>query len=168
MASTYFHKRIRILVPTALLAIVGVLVAGIFLTGPRKPPAMLGASTSVEGGLARIQGVIPTEVDGWTPAAAPASFAEKPAAGLHRVRILLEFTAMEQEGLSFDSSSYRISSLGAGEWKAVWSTASQATARQGESIDAVLVFELPDRAIDLTLELPGGPGLALGAGHHKG
>ena len=75
---------------------------------------------------------------------------------------------MEQDGLSFDPPQYAVSALGTGEWKAVWFSPAPAQARQGESINATLVFELPDRAIDLTLELPGGPGLSLGAGHHRG
>ena len=74
---------------------------------------------------------------------------------------------MEQTGLSFNPSEYAVSAVGTGTWRAIWFSPAPATARQGESINAMLVFELPDRAIDLTLELPGGPGLSLGAGHHR-
>ena len=135
---------------------------------PRKPPALLGASATVSGGLARINGVIPTDVDGWTPTLTSAALANPPAEGLHRVRVLLELTALQQGGLSYDPSNYSVSGLGTGMWKAVWFSPGSAIARQGESISATLVFELPDRAIDLTLELPGGPGLSLGPGHHRG
>ncbi|MEC5179640.1 hypothetical protein [Arthrobacter sp. CG_A4] len=129
---------------------------------------MLGASASLNGGLARINGVLPSDVDGWTPAAAAAALATPPGEGLHRVRVLLELTALQQGGLSYDPSEYSVSGLGAGKWKAIWASPAPAVARQGESINATLVFELPDRAIELTLELPGGPGLSLGAGHHRG
>ncbi|MDN4611584.1 hypothetical protein [Arthrobacter burdickii] len=82
------------------------------------------------------------------------------------MRILVELTAMEADGLSFDPSGYVVSALGEGTWAPVWFSPAPATAAQGQTIDATLVFELPDRAIDLTLELSGGPGLSLGEGHH--
>lgn len=168
MAATALLTQTRILVPAILLALVGTLVASILLAAPRTPPALLGASAKVDGGLARIHGVIPTEADGWVPPESSAALVDPPAEELHRVRILLELTALEEDGLSFNPSHYTVSALGTGTWKAIWSSAAPATARQGESINAMLVFELPDRAIDLTLELPGGPGLSLGAGHHRG
>lgn len=168
MASTTLLKRTKILVPAVLLALVGTLVAGILMAAPRTPPALLGASADIDGGLARIHGVIPVEVDGWAPPTPSEVLANPPGQDIHRVRILVELTAMEKDGLSFDPSQYVVSALGAGSWKPVWFSPAPATARQGESIDAALVFELPDRAIDLTLEVPGGPGLSLGAGHHRG
>ncbi|MCU1510446.1 MAG: hypothetical protein JWO34_286 [Arthrobacter sp.] len=161
-------QRTKILVPAILLALVGAIVAGLLMSTPRKPPAPLGASASVTGGVARINGVIPTDVDGWTPAAASPELDTPPGEGLHRVRVLLELTALEQAGLSFDPTDYSVSGLGAGKWKALWFSPPPPVAAKGESIDATLVFELPDRAIDLTLELPGGQELSLGAGHHRG
>ncbi|MBG6225478.1 hypothetical protein IWX63_002050 [Arthrobacter sp. CAN_A2] len=168
MASPAALKRTRLLVPVLLLALVlGIAVSALTAT-TRTPPVILGASADVEGGLARIQGVIPLEVDGWMPSTPTPVLSDPPGKDLHRVRILLELTAMEEEGLFFDPSHYTVSALGSGSWGAVWSSPAPAEARQGETVDAVLVFELPDRAIDLTLELPGGPGLALGPGHHRG
>ena len=168
MASTALLKRTKILVPAVLLALVATLVAGVLMAAPRKPPALLGASASLNGGLARINGVIPIEADGWMPPTPTASLADPPGEDLHRVRILLELTATEQAGLSFSPSEYAVSAVGARTWKAIWSSPAPARARQGESINATLVFELPDRAVDLTLEIPGSAGLSLGAGHHRG
>ncbi|WP_120150839.1 hypothetical protein [Arthrobacter cheniae] len=102
------------------------------------------------------------------PPSPSAAFADPAGEGAHRVRILLELTAMEEDGLSFDPSGYAVSALGDGTWEPVWFSPAPSAARQGQTIDAVLVFELPDRAIDLTLKLPGGPGLSLGEGHHRG
>lgn len=161
-------QRAKILIPALLLALVGVIVASLLMAPPRKPPTPLGASASVTGGVARINGVIPTEVDGWMPASAPAALANPAAEGLHRVRVLLELTALEKDGLSVDPSDFSISGLGGGTWKAFWSSPLPPVAAQGESVNATLVFELPDRAIDLTLKLPGGQELSLGAGHHRG
>lgn len=168
MASAASVKRLRFLVPVILLALIGILITNILMAAPRTPPAMLGASASVSGGLARIQGVIPTEADGWAPSAPSSALVRSPGEEVHRVRILLELTAMEEDGLPFDPSKYTVSALGNGTWKAVWFSPAPAVARQGQTIDVMLVYELPDRAIDLTLELPGGPGLSLGAGHHRG
>ena len=163
-----FLKRVKFLIPMLLLALVGTVVANVLMVAPRTPPTSLGGSVDVGGGLARILGVVPTETDGWMPPEASTAFASPPDDELHRVRILVELTAMEESGLSFDPDEYAVSALGGGTWKAVWSAPAPAQARQGETIDAVLVFELPDRAIDLTLEVPGGAGLALGPGHHRG
>ncbi len=168
MATTALVKRTRFLVPAVLLAIVGILITSILMAAPRKPPAMLGASANLDGGLARIHGVIPLEADGWMPPTFSPALAEPPGVEMHRVRIMVELTAMDKNGLRFEPSQYAVSALGTGEWKAVWFSPAPTAALQGESINATLVFELPDRAIDLTLELPGGPGLSLGAGHHRG
>lgn len=168
MASTALLQRAKFLVPAALLVLVGAMLISILTAAPRTPPAMLGAPGTLDGGLARINGVIPVEVDGWAPPTPSAALAAAPAGETHRVRILLELTALDKDGLFFNPSRYAVSSLGSGTWKPVWASHGPATARQGDSINATLVYELPDRAIDLTLELPGGPGLSLGAGHHRG
>ena len=168
MASPLVLTRTKVLIPAILLTLVAGLLASIVLAPPRTPPAMLGASATLDGGLARINGVIPVEADGWQPPAPSAALEGAPGAEQHRVRLLVEFTALDKDGLDFDPARYTVTSLGQGSWKPVWSSPAPATARQGETIDATLIFELPDRAIDLTLELPGGPGLALGPGHHRG
>ena len=115
--------------PAILLALVGVLMVSILTAAPRKPPAMLGASASLDGGLARIHGVIPLEADGWMPSTTTTALAAPPHEEMHRVRILLELTAMEKDGLSFDPSRYAVSALGTGEWKTVWSSPAPAEAR---------------------------------------
>lgn len=168
MASMTRSKHMKYLVPAVLLALVGTLVSSVLTAAPRTPPAMLGASANVDGGLARIHGVIPIEADGWTPPLGAAGLAASPSGELHPVRILVELTVLEPEGMSFDPSQYAVTSLGVGRWMPVWSDPAPSIARQGESINATLVYELPNRAIDLTLELHGGPGLSLGAGHHRG
>ena len=168
MASRSLWTRKILVVPAILLALVAALLISIATAAPRTPPAMLGASAELDGGLARIHGVIPLETDGWTPPAPAPALAGAPAAEFHRVRILVELTALEEDGISYDPTRYTVSSFGTGAWMPVWFSPAPATARQGESINATLVYELPDKAIDLALELPGGPGLSLGAGHHRG
>jgi hypothetical protein len=160
-------QRAKILVPVILLVLVAALVASVVTAAPRKPPAPLGASAGITGGLARINGVVPVESGGELPAAASAALADPPAEGLHRVRLLVELTALEAGGLAYDPSDYSVSGLGTGTWKALWFSPGPADVPQGQSLNATLVFELPDRAVDLALELPGGPGLSLGAAHHR-
>jgi hypothetical protein len=161
-------QRAKILVPVILLVLVAALVTSVVTAAPRKPPAPLGASAAVTGGLARINGVVPDEADGGIPSAASAALADPPAEGLHRVRVLVELTALEKGGLAYDPAAYSVSGLGTGTWKALWFSPGPADVPQGQSLNATLVFDLPDRAIDLVLELPGGPGLSLGAAHHTG
>lgn len=168
MARTALLKHPKILVPIVLLALVGALLVNILTVDRRPAPAPLGASATVSGGLARIHGVIPLENDGWMPPTGSDTLANPPGKELHRVRILLELTAMEADGLTFDPAEYAVSSLGKARWKAVWASSGPKIAPQGDIVTTTLVFELPDRAIDLSLEMPGGPGLSLGTSHHKG
>ncbi|MFJ4264604.1 hypothetical protein ACIPYU_19360 [Paenarthrobacter nicotinovorans] len=168
MATTAAARRVKVLIPLILLSVVATLVAGIITAAPRTPPAMLGASGSLNGGVGRINGVIPLEADGWAPPSTTDALPAPPTGELHRVRILLELTALDQDGIPFDPSHYGVSAFGGGKWKPVWSSIDFATVQQGQSINPTLVFDLPDRAIELSLDLPGGPGLSLGAGHHRG
>ncbi|MEV5050161.1 hypothetical protein [Arthrobacter sp. LAR12-1-1.1] len=161
-------QRAKIFVPVVLLVLVGALVASVVTAAPRKPPSPLGASAGITGGLARINGVVPVESGGGLPTAASAALADPPSEGLHRVCLLVELTALEAGGLSYDPADYSVSGLGTGTRKAIWFSPGPANVPQGQSLTATLVFELPDRAIDLMLELPGGPGLSLGAAHHRG
>lgn len=161
-------QRAKILVPALLLGLVAALIAGVFMSAPRNPPAPLGASAVVTGGVARINGVVPVGNDAGMPASAAAALAVPPAGGLHRVRLLVELTALEKGGLAYDPVDYTVSGLGTGTWKALWFSPGPREVPQGQSINATLVFELPDRAVDLALDLPGGPGLSLGAAHHRG
>ena len=167
MSSSTAFRRARFLVPALLLVLVTSIALSALTAPPRTPPVLLGASTDVQGGLARIQGVIPLEEDDWMPATPSPALTEPPAEEHHRVRILLALTAMEDDGLFFDPDQYTVSGLGTDSWGALWSSPDSVQVGQGQTIDAVLVFEIPDRAIDLTLELPEGPGLALGPGHHR-
>ena len=117
MASTATIRRIKILVPVVLLTLVGPLAVNVVTADRRPTPAALGASGSLDGGLGRIHGVIPLEsrrLDATNTAQhSPARLDGE----MHRVRILLELTAMEQGGLTFDPSRYAVSALGAASGK---------------------------------------------------
>lgn len=159
--------RHRILVPAALL--IGVMggTTWVLTNGvEEEPPTMLGASDTVDGGLARINGILPLEADGWTPPANSAAMQTEVPDGAHRVRVLLELTALEPDGITFRASDYFVDGLGTGEPRVIWASPSEHTAEQGETIDATLVFEIPNEALALVLSDDGETRLSLGTEHH--
>lgn len=161
--------RHRVLVPAALL--IGVLGGTTWvLTNnvEEEPPAMLGASDTVDGGLARINGILPLEEDGWKAPANGEALEAPVADGAHRVRVLLELTALEPDGISFKASDYFVDGLGTGEPRVIWASPSEYKAEQGETIDATLVFEIPNKALALVLSDDGDTSLSLGTEHHTG
>ncbi len=167
MSQPTAFQRKKVVAPLILVVLLAGLMAAVMAAPTRKPPVPLGASAAVNGGLARINGILPADDGAGEPATVANRSSVTSGAGLHRVRILLELTALEG-GLSFDPVDYSVSGLGTGRWEPVWSSPAPAVAARGDRIDAELIFELPDRAVELTLEIKDGPGLSLGAGHHSG
>lgn len=154
-------------VPAVLLLGLGSGLAWVLSNNAEEEPStMLGATDEIDGGLARINGIIPLETDGWAPVGDPAALAEPVAEGAHRVRILLELTALEAEGIDFRASDYAVEGLGAGEPRVIWSSPAEVTAEQGETIEAVLVFEIPNQAIALELSGADDLRLSMGTDHH--
>ncbi|NJC22739.1 hypothetical protein BJ994_001815 [Arthrobacter pigmenti] len=157
----------RMAVPAVLLLGLGSGLAWVLSNNAEEEPStMLGATDEIDGGLARINGIIPLETDGWAPVGDPAALAEPVAEGAHRVRILLELTALEAEGIDFRASDYAVEGLGAGEPRVIWSSPAEVTAEQGETIEAVLVFEIPNQAIALELSGADDLRLSMGTDHH--
>ncbi len=162
-------SRHRVLVPAALL--IGVLGGTAWLLSnnvEEEPPTMLGASDTVVGGLARINGILPLESDGWEPPTNGEALDAPVTDGAHRVRVLLELTALEADGISFQASDYFVDGLGTGEPRVIWASPSEYKAEQGETIDATLVFEIPNKALALVLSDDGETRLSLGTEHHTG
>jgi hypothetical protein len=91
---------------------------------------------------------------------------EGPSAGTHRVRILVQFTALEGEGVAVDASQFTVTGLGAGSLRPLWTSPGVTQLPQGDSVDATMVFELPNQAIALVLDGPGNTRLSLGLSHH--
>jgi hypothetical protein len=130
------------------------------------PGTPLGAAGELPGGLARINGVIPLESDGWVPPEPVAALAEEAPEGMHRVRIVLELTALAGEGIDFSASEYTIDGLGSGSAELVWADPATQRLQPGDSINATLVYQIPNQSIALTIEGANGVRLALGTGHH--
>lgn len=154
------------LIPVALLVVIGSALAYLFLTAPPQPSTPLGASGLYPGGMAQITAISPLEDDGWLPPEPDDALDKAPAAGNHRVRLMIQFTALEPSGLGFTSSDFNVTGIGSERVSPLWSSVDSAEVAHGGSHEATLVFELPDRAIALVLEGPGKTRLSLGQAHH--
>lgn len=151
-----------------LLAVLLVLAHGA-LSAEKEPGTMLGASGSVPGGLARLNGVMPyTQFVAQEGRDVPAELSGDVPSGAHLVIVLLELTAMESEGLDFDADDYVVERLGGRTSQVVWASPSEAPLAQNETVQAELVFEVPDKALELTLAGAGDVRLSMGTEHHSG
>ncbi|MFC9335586.1 hypothetical protein [Arthrobacter sp. NPDC057009] len=162
------RRRKLLLIPLSLLCALGLLLGYLFLTAKPEPSTPLGASAVIPGGTARVSDVVPLEKDGWLPPERVQVLDAGPSAGTHRVRILVQFTALDGDGIGLDTSQFAVTGLGAGSIRPLWAAPGKAQLRQGDSADATLVFELPNRAVALVLEGPDNTRLSLGLSHHTG
>ncbi len=156
------------IIPLSILCLLGICLGLLVFASPGKPSTQLGASAEVPGGLASISGVIPLEKDNWRPPASADAMDVAPMEGAHRVRIVVQFTALDPDGMSIDSSGFVVDGLGTGEPRPLWAETTEEKIDQGEFAVATLVFELPDRAVELVLENDSGYRLSLGTTHHTG
>ncbi|TFD22575.1 hypothetical protein [Cryobacterium sp. TMS1-13-1] len=159
---TLFQRRRKILIPLAIAWLVMAALAGVLLLTGTKPSTPFGDTATVPGGLARISAIIPLETDGWVPATAADLLSSPVQPGAHRVRILLELTETDASGLAFRAADYSLSGLGARS-TALWVDPAE---QSGASVQATLVFEIPNQVIALVLDGPQGASLSLGTGHH--
>jgi hypothetical protein len=160
------RRRKLLLIPISLLCALGLVLGYLFLTAKPEASTPLGASAAVPGGTARINGIIPLEKDGWLPPERVQVLDEGPSAGTHRVRILVQFTALEGEGVAVDTSQFSVTGLGANSIHPLWTSPGKTQLKPGDTADATMVFELPNQAIALVLEGPGNTRLSLGLSHH--
>ena len=160
------RRRRLVAVSTFLLVLLVIGVVYVVSTNRAEPSTPLGASGFINGGVARINGVIPLEDDGWMPAEPAPELSGQIPPGSHRVRVLIELTALQAQGVKFDATTYSIEGLGLTIPTALWSSPVKQTAAQGETIRATLIFELPDTSIALVLEDGHSARLSLGVKHH--
>jgi hypothetical protein len=160
------RRRKLLLIPISLLCGLGLVLGYLFLTARPEASTPLGASAAIAGGTARVNGIIPLEKDGWLPPERVQVLDEGPSAGTHRVRVLVQFTALEAEGIGLDTSQFSVTGLGANSIRPLWTSPGRTQLRQGDSADATMVFELPNKAVALVLEGPGNARLSLGLSHH--
>ena len=161
-------RRRFVLIPVALLGIIALALAYLFLTARPEPGVPLGASAAIPGGMASIGGIMPVEDDGWEPDDNDDALDGAPAQGSHRVRLLVRITALEPGGVRLNAQDFSISGLGRERFQPLWASIPRADLAQGESVGATLIFEVPDRAVALVLDGPGNSRLSLGLAHHTG
>ncbi|MFI7579400.1 hypothetical protein [Kocuria kalidii] len=154
--------RRRRLLPVVFLLGLGGVLGGAVLAPEEAPGAPLGAVAPVPGGLARINGVLP-EGD-----AVPGAGDEEAGDGTHRVRVLLELTALEPGGIDFRADDWVVERLGGGESPVLQASVAEQSVPQGDVLLAELLLEVPDRALELTLDGAGDARLSLGSDHHRG
>lgn len=162
------RRRRFIFIPLAFLCILAIGLGYLFATAEAKPSVQLGAPGEIPGGIAMITGIVPVELDGWQPPSPVASLQQGVQEGAHRVRIEVQFTAMEPGGLRLDPAGFIVDGLGSGRPGPLWSSPESTLVDEGESVSATMVFELPNKAIALVLEGPTGSRLSLGKEHHSG
>ena len=156
----------------AVIVLCLLIVGAVFLRlgNEAEPSTPLGGSAAIDGGVLRINGVIPLEADGWMPAERAPELSGAIQTGTHRVRVLVELTALEPQGVEFAAADYSIEGLGVTIPAVQWSSPVRLAVAQGETIRATLVFEIPDKAIALVLVLEDSQStrLSLGVDHHIG
>ena len=162
---TLSQRRRKVLIPLAVAWLAMAAAACVLLLLGTKPSTAFGDTAAIPGGLARISAVIPLESDGWVPPSTAGRLDSPVQPGAHRVRILLDLTAVDAAGLSFDAADYSLSGVGS-RAIALWGDPSRQQAAAGASVLATLVFEVPDQAIALVLDGPQGARLSLGTEHH--
>lgn len=161
------RRRLRWVLPALFLVLVLAVLGRSVLQEDERPSVPLGAVTEVPGGLVRVNGVLPDEQPGAPGGPVPADLAGPLPAGLHRMRVLLELTALEPGGVEFVTQDWSVRRLGQRTSSPLWASTPEGTLEQGESLQVALVFEVPDKAVELVLEGDGAR-LALGTGHHAG
>ncbi|MFJ6416789.1 hypothetical protein [Paeniglutamicibacter sp. NPDC091659] len=162
------RRRRFIIIPLAFLCILAIGFGYLLTTVKTKPSVQLGAPAEVPGGIAMITGIVPVELDGWQPPSPVAVLQQGVQEGAHRVRIEVQFTAMDAAGLQLDPAGFVVDGLGSGRPGPLWSSPETTLVGEGESVSATMVFELPDKAIALVLEDSTGSRLSLGKEHHSG
>jgi hypothetical protein len=161
------RRTVLAMVPVAGLGVVG---GGIginrLLYPPPAPATPLGAVATVAGGMTLIQGIIPLESATWVPPTPAPSLARPIADGGHRVRLLLDLTSTEPGGVDFASADYSVQEIVGFKAGPMWSSHESRHIVQGETLTVTMVFEIPNKSIQLVLQGPGSTRLGMGTDHH--
>ncbi|MCV9995614.1 hypothetical protein OIU93_15100 [Paeniglutamicibacter sp. ZC-3] len=161
-------RRYLMVIPLGLLCLLAIGLGYSLNTAKTAPSVQLGAPAEIPGGIAMITGIVPLEVDGWQPPSPVAALQQDAQVGTHRVRVEMQFTALDPAGTRLDPARFIVDGLGSGQPVPLWSSPDAAFVQEGESVRATMVFELPDKAVALVLEGPDGGRLSLGKEHHSG
>jgi hypothetical protein len=162
------RRTVLAIVPVAVLAAAGAGLGAVRLLNPPEVPATpLGAVASLDGGLARIHGIIPLESSSWTPPAPVPTLDSPIADGGHRVRVIMELTAIQASGVRFKSVEFSVEEIAGFRADPLWVSQDSGDVHLGENLQVTFIFEIPDKAIQLVLKGPGRLRLGLGTAHHS-
>jgi hypothetical protein len=161
------RRSVLALIPVAALGVMG---GGLgvhrLLHPPPAPATPLGAVATVAGGMALIQGIIPLESVPWVPPTPAPGLARPITAGGHRVRLLLDLTAVEPGGIDFAAADYSIREIVGFTASPLWTSHERHRVARGETLAVTMVFEIPNESVRLELQGPGSVRLSLGTDHH--
>jgi hypothetical protein len=161
------RRSVLAMIPVAALGVMG---GGLgvhrLLYPPPAPATPLGAVATVAGGMALIQGIIPLESATWAPPTPAPGLARPIANGGHRVRLLLDLTAVETGGIDFAAADYSVQEVIGFKAGPMWSSHESRHIVQGETLTVTMVFEIPNKSIQLVLQGPGSARLSMGTDHH--
>jgi hypothetical protein len=161
------RRSVLALLPVAALGVMG---GGIgvhrLLYPPAAPATPLGAVATVAGGMALIHGIIPLESVPWEPPTPAPRLAEPIPDGGHRVRLLLDLTAVEPGGIDFASADYSVQEIVGFKAGPLWTSHERHRIALGETLPVTMVFEIPNKSVRLELHGPGSVRLSLGTDHH--
>jgi hypothetical protein len=161
------RRSVLAMIPVAALGVMGGgLGAHRLLNPPPAPATPLGAVATVSGGMALIQGIIPLESATWVPPTSAPGLDRPIAEGGHRVRLLLDLTAVEPGGIDFAAADYSVQEIVGFKAGPMWSSHESRHIAQGETLTVTMVFEIPNKSIRLELQGPGSARLSMGTDHH--
>ena len=161
------RRTVLAMIPVATLGVMG---GGLgvhrLLNPPPAPATPLGAVATVAGGMALIQGIIPLESATWVPPTPAPNLAKPVATGGHRVRLLLALTAVEPGGIDFVAADYSVQEIVGFKAGPLWTSHERRHIARGETLSVTMVFEIPNKSIQLVLQGPGSARLSMGTNHH--
>lgn len=161
------RRSVLAVIPVAALGVMG---GGLgvhrLLYPPPAPATPLGAVATVTGGMALIKGIIPLESGTWVPPTPSPALATPIADGGHRVRLLLDLTAVEPGGIDFAAADYSVQEIVGFKAGPLWASHGHRHVAQGETLAVTMIFEIPNKSIQLVLQGPGSVRLGMGSDHH--
>lgn len=149
-------------------AVLATLIAGgwgvISSLAIEAPPARIGETVEVPGGLLRVEKVTPEkQMSGAEPAASDSSGEKMEMApeGSRRFNVDVTLASRESGGLDYSAEDFRLTGEGVKESGPVRTRLDAGTLPEGSAVSGGLVFQAPEKARDLTLSFDGGRPVAL-------
>ncbi|HRO93956.1 hypothetical protein [Citricoccus sp.] len=79
---------------------------------------------------------------------------------------MLELTAVEPGGIDFVATDYSVQEIVGFTAGPLWASHERHRIARGETLPVTMVFEIPNKSIQLVLQGPGSARLGMGSDHH--